>query len=136
MADRPNILFLMTDQMQGRVLDPGHVCQTPNFDRLAKRGMRFPRAYTPNAVCSPARASLMTGLLPSTHGVLEVTHCVDDDQCVLRTEYPHWAQSLEAVGYNTGYFGKWHVERSNDLTQFGWQVDGGQASSLYAEKQG
>ena len=126
----------MTDQMQGRVLDPGHVCQTPNFDRLAKRGMRFPRAYTPNAVCSPARASLMTGLLPSTHGVLEVTHCVDDDQCVLRTEYPHWAQSLEAVGYNTGYFGKWHVERSNDLTQFGWQVDGGQASSLYAEKQG
>ena len=127
-ADRPNILFLMTDQMQGRVLDPGNPCLTPHFDRLAARGVRFPRAYTPNAVCSPARASLMTGLLPHSHGVLEVTHCVDDDQCNLRTEHPHWAQRLQAAGYRTGYFGKWHVERSNDLRRFGWEVDGGSAS--------
>lgn len=117
----PNILFLMTDQMQGRVLDADHPCQTPHFDRLAARGVRLPRAYTPNAVCSPARASLMTGLLPHSHGVLEVIHCVDDDQCNLRTEHPHWAQRLEAAGYRTGYFGKWHVERSDDLTRFGWQ---------------
>jgi arylsulfatase A-like enzyme len=125
----PNILFLMTDQMQGRVLDPQHPCRTPNFDRLAARGVRLPRAYTPNAVCSPARASLMTGLLPHSHGVLEVIHCVDDDQCCLRTEHPHWAQRLEAAGYATGYFGKWHVERSDDLARFGWQthdrLDGG-----------
>ena len=124
-TSRPNILFLMTDQMQGRVLDPGNPCLTPHFDRLAARGVRFPRAYTPNAVCSPARASLMTGLLPHSHGVLEVTHCVDDDQCNLRTEHPHWAQRLQAGGYRTGYFGKWHVERSNDLRRFGWEVDGG-----------
>ena len=52
----PNILFLMTDQMQGRVLDPDHPCLTPNFDRLAARGVRLAKAYTPNAVCSPARA--------------------------------------------------------------------------------
>jgi len=135
MSDRPNILFLMTDQMQGRVLDPDHVCQTPNFDKLAKDGMRFPRAYTPNAVCSPARASLMTGLLPNAHGVLEVIHCVDDDQCNLRTEFPHWAQRLSDAGYSTGYFGKWHVERTDDLQQFGWQVDGGTASELYKAKQ-
>lgn len=124
----------MTDQMQGRVTDPAHPCKTPNFDRLAARGMRFPRAYTPNAVCSPARASLMTGLLPSSHGVLEVIHCVDDDQCNLRTEFPHWAQRLEGAGYATGYFGKWHVERSDDLTRFGWQVDGGSASDLFKQK--
>ncbi len=124
----PNILFLMTDQMQGRVLDPDHPCLTPNFDRLAARGVRLPKAYTPNAVCSPARASLMTGLLPHSHGVLEVIHCVDEDQCCLRTERPHWAQRLQEAGYRTGYFGKWHVERSNDLTQFGWQVDGGKKS--------
>ena len=132
---RPNILFLMTDQMQGRVLDPGNPCLTPHFDRLAARGVRFPRAYTPNAVCSPARASLMTGLLPHSHGVLEVTHCVDDDQCSLRTEHPHWAQRLQAAGYHTGYFGKWHVERSNDLSWFGWEVDGGSASPLFKERQ-
>ena len=112
-ADRPNILFLMTDQMQGRVLDPGNPCRTPHFDRLAARGVRFPRAYTPNAVCSPARASLMTGLLPHSHGVLEVTHCVDDDQCNLRTEHPHWAQRLQAAGYRTGYF---QGNRLNGLT--------------------
>jgi arylsulfatase A-like enzyme len=61
---RPNILFLMTDQMQGRVLDPAHPCKTPHLDRLARRGVRFVNAYTPNPVCSPARASLMTGRLP------------------------------------------------------------------------
>jgi arylsulfatase A-like enzyme len=128
----PNILFLMTDQMQGRVLDSAHPCITPNFDRLAARGVRLPKAYTPNAVCSPARASLMTGRLPHTHGVLEVIHCVDADQCNLRTELPHWAQQLAAADYRTGYFGKWHVERSEDLTRFGWQVNGSSASPLFA----
>ena len=130
---RPNILFLMTDQMQGRVLNPDHPCQTPRFDQLARRGTRFVNAYTPNAVCSPARASLMTGLLPHSHGVLEVTHVVDDDQCVLRTELPHWAQRLQDIGYNNGYFGKWHVERSNDLNTFGWQTDGGSQSAAFRE---
>ena len=89
----PNILFLMTDQMQGRVLEPDNPCQTPNLDRLAARGMRFRRAYTPNAVCSPARASLMTGLLPHNHGVLFVEHTVDADQAVLRSQHPHFAVS-------------------------------------------
>ena len=134
MPTKPNILFLMTDQMQGRVLDPDHPCKTPNFDRLASQGVRFLRAYTPNAVCSPARASLMTGLLPHSHGVLEVIHCVDDDQCNLRTEFPHWAQRLETAGYKTGYFGKWHIERTDELTKFGWQVNGGVTSDLYKQK--
>ncbi|MFT5368713.1 MAG: arylsulfatase A-like enzyme [Candidatus Latescibacterota bacterium] len=133
MPEQPNILFLMTDQMQGQVLRPDHVCQTPNFDKLIKRGVRFDRAYTPNAVCSPARASLMTGLLPHNHGVLEVIHVVDDDQCVLRKEHPHWAQRLEAAGYQTMYFGKWHVERSDDLTQFGWQVNGVSGGTLFGD---
>lgn len=119
---RPNILFLMTDQMQAQVLRPGHPCQTPNLDRLAARGVRFDRAYTPNAICSPARASLMTGLLPHNHGVLTVTHCVDEDQSCLREDKTHWAQRLEEAGYRTGYFGKWHVERTGQLERFGWQT--------------
>jgi len=122
MPKPPNILFLIADQMQAQVLDPNHPCRTPNIDRLAARGLRFTRAYTPNAVCSPARASLMTGLLPHNHGVLWVTHNVADDQGLLRTDRPHWAQRLAAAGYRSGYFGKWHVERSEDPTRFGWQT--------------
>jgi len=134
MSRRPNILFLMTDQMQARVLDPGHPCKTPNLDRVAARGVRIENAYTPNAVCSPARASLMTGLLPHTHGVLHVSQTVDYDQAALRrdsarrrhrpgevTGYPHFAECLRQVGYRTGYFGKWHVEHSDSPEEFGWE---------------
>lgn len=135
MTTQPNILFLMCDQLQGRVFEPGTPCLTPNLDRLAQRGIRFQRAYTPNAVCSPARASLMTGLLPHNHGVLYVTHTVDDDQSSLRTQYPHWAQHLAEAGYRTGYFGKWHVERSNRLEDFGWQVNGAAGTPLQQQKQ-
>lgn len=119
---QPNILFLMTDQMQARVLEEGHPCQTPNLDRLAGDGVRFRRAYTPNAVCSPARASLMTGLLLNNHGVRYVVHTTDNDQANLRPDKPHWAQTLRSSGYRTGYFGKWHVERSGELERYGWDV--------------
>ena len=121
----PNILVFMTDQMQKNPLDTNHVCKTPNFDQLIQRGTHFQKAYTPNAVCSPARASLMTGMLPHNHGVLWVTHTMDNDQGLLRTEYPHFAQRLKELDYTNGYFGKWHVERSEKLVDFGWDVDCG-----------
>ncbi len=121
----------MTDQMQGRVFEPGHPCLTPNLDRLIARGLRVTRAYTPNAICSPARASLMTGLLPHNHGVLTCTHTAAADQACLRTEHPHWAQRLVEVGYRTGYFGKWHVERSGRLEDFGWRDHCEQWSPAY-----
>lgn len=117
--------------MQGRAVRPDSPCQTPNFDRAAARGVRFERAYTPNPTCSPARASLMTGLLPHNHGVLQVEHCVDKDQSVLREDKPHWAQRLVEAGYHTGYFGKWHIERSFDLERYGWQVNGCRYSEPY-----
>jgi len=127
MPDRPNVLILMADQMVGRVLAPDHPCQTPNFDKLRDRGVRLTRAYTPNAVCSPARASLMTGRLPHSHGVMWVTHTITAPSGDLDPDLPHFAQRLRAAGYHTGYFGKWHAERSNDLNRFGWAVDGNQA---------
>lgn len=121
---KPNILFLMCDQLQARPLSPTSQCKTPNLDYLTSIGTRFQRAYTPNAVCSPARASLMTGLLPHNHGVLCVTHTTDDDQSCLRDENPHWAQHLVHAGYRTGYFGKWHVERTDEVERYGWQTNG------------
>lgn len=135
MSSRPNILVLMCDQLQGRVFEPGHPCRTPNLDALDARGIRFRHAYTPNAVCSPARASLMTGLHVHNHGVLNVTHTTDPDQAQLRTEHPHWAQRLRDAGYRTGYFGKWHVERTFDLDRFGWDVNGCESSDLLRNRQ-
>lgn len=73
----------------------------------------------------------MTGVLPHNHGVLQVEHCVDEDQSVLRTKYPHWAQHLSNAGFRTGYFGKWHIERSNRVEDFGWQVNGTDLLSAY-----
>lgn len=118
---QPNILLIVADGMQAGVVDPNHPCVTPNLEALADRGVRFHNAHTTCPTCSPARASLMTGLLPHNHGVLEVEHGRDDDQSVLRTEHPHFAQQLSEAGYRTGYFGKWHIERTNDVEVFGWQ---------------
>lgn len=120
-SPRPNLLLFLTDGMQGATVDAGHPCLTPHFDELARRGVQFTNAHTTCPTCSPARASLLTGQLPHNHGVLEVEHGRDPDQCVLRADRPHFAQHLAASGYRTGYFGKWHVERTNELQQFGWQ---------------
>lgn len=122
MNQRPNILLVVADGMQARTLDPNHPCQTPHLQRLGERGVRIRNAYTCLPTCSPARASMMTGLLPHNHGVLEVEHGVDADQSVLRANHPHWAQRLRDAGYATAYFGKWHIERSGDLDRFGWDT--------------
>lgn len=121
MTDRPNILLLIMDAAQASAFEADSPCITPHFDKLRDRGLSFSRAYTASPTCSPSRASLMTGLLPHNHGVLEVEHGRDPDQCNLRTEKPHFAQRLSENGYHTGYFGKWHVERTNQLADFGWK---------------
>lgn len=121
MSDRPNVLVLMMDQCRADVLDAAHPCQTPHLDRLRERGVQVTRAYTTNPVCSPARASLMTGLLPSRHHIRWVTHCVDGDLAQLDTSRPQWAQVLRDAGYRTGYFGKWHVDAGENYDR-GWQT--------------
>ena len=118
---QPNILIILADGMQAATVDPGHPCLTPSLDALASRGVLFRNAHTTCPTCSPARASLLTGLLPHNHGVLEVEHGRDPDQCLLRTDRPQFAQRLVEAGYRTGYFGKWHVERTNRVADFGWQ---------------
>jgi arylsulfatase A-like enzyme len=95
--------------------------------------VRLTRAYTPNPVCSPARASLMTGLLPHNHNVTQVTHCTFPDEAVLRTSKPHWAQRFADAGYNTGYFGKWHIERTDELRPFGWRTAFVHGTKAFAE---
>jgi arylsulfatase A-like enzyme len=118
---RPNVLILMADHVNARVVAPESQCLKPNLDRLAAGGVRFSRCYTPLGMCSPARASLMTATYPSTHGVWDCTHTQRKEWVDVSPELVHWAQRLVGAGYSTGYFGKWHVTQSDRLEDYGWQ---------------
>ena len=70
MKSKPNVVLIFTDNQQASTLAcyGNSEVHTPNLDRLASQGMRFDNAYCPNSFCSPCRASLLTGKLPSQHG--------------------------------------------------------------------
>ncbi|MHC4248411.1 MAG: sulfatase-like hydrolase/transferase [Planctomycetota bacterium] len=122
MASRPNVLFIMTDHTNAEAVAPGSPCLTPNLDRLAQGGARFARCHTPNAICSPARASLMTGLYPSMHGMWDCTHTQRREWVdVPADRFRYFSMDLAKAGYSTAYFGKWHVEQSGRLEDFGWR---------------
>ena len=74
--NRPNIILFLTDQLRQDALGcyGNAICETPNLDRLAGEGTAFDFAYTTSPVCSPARASLLTGRYPHNHGVMINTH--------------------------------------------------------------
>jgi N-acylglucosamine 2-epimerase len=116
----PNLLFLITDQQQAATVDPGSPCHTPCLDHLAASGTQFTRCYTVSPICSPARASLFTGLYPHAHGMVDTTHAVEPYRADLKEGLPFWPRSLRAAGYRTACFGKWHVERSERLENFGF----------------
>lgn len=122
MADRPNIVFIMTDHTNAEVVSPDSPCIKPNLDKLATEGLRFAKCHTTNAICSPARASLMTALYPSKHGMWDCTHTQRGEWVdVPKGRFQYFSEVLAENGYSNGYFGKWHVEQSNKLDDFGWQ---------------
>ena len=104
MTKPPNILLITSDQQRADCFgfENTHV-RTPHLDRLAKTGTRFSACITPNLVCQPSRASILTGLLPLTHGVWD--NGVDLDP---RIGEQGFAGTLARAGYDTTYFGKAH----------------------------
>ena len=100
---RPNILFFMVDQLTSFVLSAygGTVCKTPIIDRLAARGTVFETTYCNYPLCSPSRASMMTGRLPSRIGVY-------DNGSELPAAIPTFAHYLRLNGYYTSISGKMH----------------------------
>ena len=104
---RPNILLITTDQQHHGALgvhDP--VLRTPALDRLAAEGTLFDRAYCPNPTCTPSRASIVTGLYPSTHGAWSLGTKLAED-------VPTVGELFSAAGYSTTLIGKAHFQPLN-----------------------
>jgi arylsulfatase A-like enzyme len=101
---RPNFLLITSDQHRADCFGfAGRRVFTPHLDLLAARGTRFAACITPNVVCQPARASLLTGLLPLTHGVHD--NGIDLDECIGERGL---AGQLARAGYDTAFIGKAH----------------------------
>jgi arylsulfatase A-like enzyme len=103
-AAKPHIIFVMADDMGwGQTGYRGHpVLKTPNLDAMAANGLRFERFYAGNPVCSPTRATVLTGRTNDRAGVLSHGYA-------LRLQEKTIAQALKGAGYVTGHFGKWHL---------------------------
>lgn len=127
---QPNIILITPDQFHARALGVAgnEVVQTPHLDALANDGLRFTNCHVHNWVCTPSRATLVTGAHPSVHGVV-----FNDMDLDVRLETV--AGRLGTAGYRTGHVGKWHVRpRGHD---FGFQERIGHAGyQSYLEAQG
>lgn len=112
---RPNILLITSDQQRGDCYGfEGRRVKTPHLDQLARDGSRFGACITPNVVCQPSRASILTGLLPRTHGVWD--NGVDLEQSVGEAGF---AGQLGNAGYDAGFIGKAHFSTFHTFTPTG-----------------
>ena len=102
---RPNVLLITTDQQRHDALGcaGNPAARTPSLDRLAREGVRATRAYAPSPVCTPSRASLLTGRLPGAHGAWNVGVGLPEDN-------PSFAAELASAGYATTLVGKAHLQ--------------------------
>jgi arylsulfatase A-like enzyme len=144
----PNIVFILADDLgwsDTTLYGTTRLYQTPNIERLAERGMRFTQAYAANPLCSPTRASILSGLYPGRIGMTlpsggaaqeifkstlpsearpwsKVVEPVSVTR--LKYEYTTLAEVLHEAGYRTAHFGKWHVGREPyDPLHRGFDVD-------------
>ncbi|MCL4402133.1 MAG: sulfatase-like hydrolase/transferase, partial [Acidobacteria bacterium] len=104
--ERPNIIFLLTDDQRWDQLScMGHpVLRTPNMDRIAREGVMFRNMFVTTSLCSPSRASLLTGRYVHAHGVKD--NKTDIAEAEMRHSYPYL---LRQAGYQTAYIGKFHM---------------------------
>jgi N-acetylglucosamine-6-sulfatase len=117
---RPNVIVIVTDDQRFDALgvvqrEQGAQArfpffETPNMDRLAAEGARFRNAFVTHSLCSPSRASMLTGKQTYAHGIR-------DNKTPFHSEQT-WAHALRAAGYRTGYFGKFHMGKQEDRPGF------------------
>ena len=110
-----NLVFITSDQQRGDCYGfEGRKVKTPHLDAMARAGTRFSACITPNLVCQPSRASILTGLLPYTHGVSD--NGIDLDPKIGGTGF---AGAFSDAGYRTGYIGKAHFATSHTFKPTG-----------------
>ena len=120
-AEKPNVLFIMADDLRAELASYGSPAITPNLQRLAKMSVQFDRAYCQQAVCNPSRSSMLTGLRPDTLGLyVNGTHFRELKPDV--TTLPLW---FKEHGYTTRCVGKifhnWHTKEHGDRRS--WSAD-------------
>src|SRR6185503_12305440 len=110
-----NILFITSDQQRADCYGfEGRRVKTPHLDMLAREGTRFSACITPNMVCQPSRASILTGLLPATHGVSDNGIDLPD-----ATGEQGFAGGFSKAGIRTGYIGKAHFKTAHNFAPTG-----------------
>jgi arylsulfatase A-like enzyme len=120
-AERPNIVFIMSDDHAAHAISAygSKVNQTPHLDRLAREGVRFNHCFAVNSICSPSRATILTGKYSHLNGVPTFNR-FDGSQWTV-------AKAMQRAGYHTGMLGKWHL--GSDPTGFDeWTILPGQGA--------
>ena len=127
----PNIIILLADDLGWGDLGcyGNPIIKTPHLDRLAKEGMRFDRAFCTNSICTPSRASVLTGKYSHMNSVPTLYETLPDDQ----DTFP---KILKKAGYFTGMIGKWHLHTEPQGFDY-WKVmidQGRYHDPIYCEK--
>lgn len=114
-GERPNIVFILTDDQRFDALGfMGHpFLDTPHLDALAAAGVVFDNAFVTTSLCSPSRASILTGQYAHRHLVL-------DNSTPLPPELTTFPRELQGAGYETAFVGKWHLGGGNDEPRAGF----------------
>lgn len=111
-----NIIFVLIDDLRFDAmgfLQPKGLVHTPNIDAMAAQGTYFPNGMTTSSLCSPARASILTGMTARNHGVVDNNNSSEAGL----TYFPAY---LQQVGYQTAFFGKWHMGNDTDAPRPGF----------------
>lgn len=113
--ERRNILFILVDDQRWDALScMGHpILKTPAADSLAANGVRFANAFVTTSLCSPSRASILTGLYAHSHRVV-------DNQSGMSEKLRFFSEDLQQAGYRTAFIGKWHMGHDGDEPRKGW----------------